>query len=675
MCGIAGIFDVTCCTQKEELQERVQRMNRKLSHRGPDNFGIWVAEQNGIAFAHRRLSVIDCSPAGNQPMISFCGRYVITFNGEIYNFPELRRALKQENNSEIAWRGHSDTEVFLAAISQWGLEKTLQKSVGMFAFALWDKKTKTLSLVRDRMGEKPLYYGYTGNVLIFASELKALRAYPEFFADIERNVIPLYLRHSYIPTPYSIYKGIYKLPPGCCLTLRNRKDISPFPASHDGSQNAQICHPVPYWSLDRITQQGMDDPFPGTTEEATEILERLLREAIQGQMIADVPLGAFLSGGIDSSTVVALMQAHSTRQVKTFSIGFYEEKYNEAEYAKAVAKHLGTEHTELYVTEEEALSVIPQLSSLYDEPFADSSQIPTYLLSKLTRNHVTVSLSGDGGDELFCGYSRYISGYLLWNIAGRMPPFLRTICSRTLLALSESFLDAAFCWLSPVLKKYGDSGSKAGYNLYKIAEIIGGNDFIEFYQTTMSHWKAPLLILPKNQHILNEIEYLFNQKNDFYRRLLKTPFLRQMMVLDILMYLPDDILVKVDRAAMAVSLETRMPLLDHRIVEFAGSLPLSLNYYNGVGKQLLRRILYRHVPRNFVERPKMGFGIPLGRWLRGQLREWAESLLTESRLKQEGFFRPEPIRKRWQEHMSGKRNWQYELWDILMFQAWLETNL
>jgi len=673
MCGIAGIFDVTQSTQKEDLREYVRRMSETLIHRGPDDSGMWVDEKNGIALAHRRLSIIDLSPAGHQPMRSHGGRYLTVFNGEIYNFPKLRQELEKDHPEGIAWRGHSDTEVFLAGISQWGIKKTLQKSVGMFAFALWDNKTKTLTLARDRMGEKPLYYGYAGNTVIFASELKALRSYPKFSSEIEKNVIPLYLRHSYIPAPYSIYKGIYKLLPGCLVTIRENKDISPFPVSTHEKKDSRICRPIPYWSFDNITQKGIEQPFSGTDEEAAEMLEGLLRNAVKGQMLADVPLGAFLSGGIDSSTIVALMQAHSNRPVKTFSIGFYEKKYNEAEYAKAVAKHLGTEHTEFYVTEKGAMSVIPLLPELYDEPFGDSSQIPTYLLSKLTRNHVTVSLSGDGGDELFCGYSRYTSNYRLWNMISWMPAYLRTGISQILLAVPESLLNKGFFWLSPVFKTYDSSDSSVGHNFHKIAKVINRKNAIEFYQQCRSHWKRPLLTIANSNHVSKEIEYIFNQKGELHRKLLETHILHQMMVLDALAYLPDDILVKVDRAAMAVSLESRMPLLDHRMVEFAASLPYTMNYRHGVGKQILRQVLYQYVPKQLVERPKMGFGIPLEYWLRGQLREWAEALLTESRLRQEGYFRPKPIRKRWQEHVSGKRNWQYELWDILMFQAWLEN--
>jgi len=667
MCGIAGFFDFTRSVEKNELNQIVHRMGDRLTHRGPDNSGVWIDEKVGIAFTHRRLSIIDISSAGHQPMVSHDGRYVITFNGEIYNFLKLRKELEQEN---ISWHGHSDTEVFLSAISQWGIKKALQKSVGMFAFALWDKKNQELTLARDRLGEKPLYYGYIGNSLVFASELKAIRVHPKFSSEIDRTVIPLYLRHNYIPTPYSIYKEIYKLTPGCYLTIQDKGAIYPFPVNRCENKYSHKYSPIPYWSLQEVTQQGLNEPFSGSVEEAAEILEHLLSKSIQEQMIADVPIGAFLSGGIDSSTVVALMQVNSHQPVRTFSIGFHENNYNEAKYAKEVAQHLGTHHTELYVTADEAISVIPQLPILYDEPFADSSQIPTYLLSKLTRNHVTVSLSGDGGDELFCGYSRYFSGYRLWNIIKQMPSFLRIIISKTLLSLPESVLDLSFFWLSYLLKMYGNHDRKAGYNLHRVAEVIGVKNSIEFYQQSMSHWKKPLSILTtgSDKQPLIEPEYIYNQNNHPIKNML-----RQMMLIDSFSYLPDDILVKVDRASMAVSLESRIPLLDHRIVEFAASLPPEINYQKGVGKKVLRHILYRHVPKQLVERPKMGFGIPLDNWLRKKpLRDWAESLLEKSRLQQEGYFCAESIQKKWQEHLSGKRNWHYELWDILMFQAWLE---
>lgn len=663
MCGIAGIFDFTRSTGQEKLVQIVSNMGSKLIHRGPDDVGIWTSVENGVAFVHRRLSIIDLSPMGHQPMISHCGRYVIVFNGEIYNFLELRQQLENEQANGISLHGHSDTEVLLASVSHWGLEVTLQKIIGMFAFALWDNKTKAILLVRDRLGEKPLYYGYVGKYLVFASELKAFQVHPDFNAEIDREVMALYLRHNYIPAPYSIYKGIYKLQSGHFLAIHDRKDILSFPI-HKNTSNS-------YWDICKITQMALENPFLGTDEEAANILEKLLSESVRGQMVADVPLGAFLSGGIDSSTVVALMQANSVQPIKTFSIGFHEEHYNEAKHARAVAKYLGTHHTELYVTAEDAISVIPQLPTLYDEPFADSSQIPTYLLSKLTRNYLTVSLSGDGGDELFCGYTRYFSGQRLWNAIKWMPAFSRRVASQILLRLPESWLNTACFWLSPLLRKYGYT-DQVGYHLRRIAEVMRANNVIGFYQIAMSHWKVPLSLLADSHLLLEEPDYIFREAHFYSERVRENNVLTQMMLLDILSYLPDNILVKLDRASMAVGLESRVPLLDHRIVEFALSLPVAMNYQHGVGKRILRRVLYRYVPKELVERPKMGFGIPLDIWLRGSLREWAESLLNESRLEREGYFRPEPIVRKWREHLSGKRNWQYELWDILMFQAWLE---
>ncbi|NJO16435.1 MAG: asparagine synthase (glutamine-hydrolyzing) [Thioploca sp.] len=668
MCGIAGLFDSTSTIARDALNQTITKMGNRLVHRGPDTSGVWVDEKVGIAFVHRRLSIIDISPAGHQPMVSHDGRYVITFNGEIYNFLKLRRELEHKN---ISWHGHSDTEVFLSAISQWGIKTALQKSVGMFAFALWDRKNQELTLARDRLGEKPLYYGYIENTFIFASELKAIRGYSKFNLEIDRTIIPLYLRHNYIPTPYSIYKGIYKLPPGCYLTIQDKREICPFQLDGYEKRNLYQYSPIPYWSLSEITQKGLYEPFSGTIEEATTILEQLLNESVRGQMIADVPLGAFLSGGIDSSTVVAVMQANSHQPVRTFSIGFHEENYNEANYAKAVAQHLGTDHTELYVTANEAIAVIPQLPSLYDEPFADSSQIPTYLLSNLTRNYVTVSLSGDGGDELFCGYSRYFLSYRLWNLIKWVPALLRMTTSQILLSSPETLLNWVFFWLLPIMRQYGNTNSSVGYNLHRVAELIGATNPVEFYQQVMSHWKQPLLIIKDDsKSLLKEPKYIYNRSNGLLNAS-KNP-LRQMMLIDSLSYLPDDILVKVDRATMANSLESRIPLLDHRIVEFVATLPIEMNYQAGVGKQMLRQILYRYVPKNLVERQKMGFGVPLDSWLRKPLRTWAESLLDETRLKQEGYFCPKLIREKWQEHLSGKRNWHYELWDILMFQAWLE---
>ncbi len=657
-------------------------MSDALRHRGPDDGGVLVDEQAGIVLAHRRLAILDLSPAGHQPMVSACGRYVLVFNGEIYNFRQLRQQLEQEAPQSFPWRGHSDTEVLLAGIAHWGLERTLQQVVGMFALAVWDRRTGTLSLARDRLGEKPLYYGRIGQSFVFASELKAFRALPKFSGELHREVIPLYLRHRYVPTPYSIYRNIYKLWPGCILTFQGQPEIDPFPPSFSPSLlkmreavlrtasgvSSQACQSIPYWSLSQAAQAGFDHPFTGSEHEADDELERLLRAAVQGQMIADVPLGAFLSGGIDSSVIVALMQAQSSRPIRTFSIGFGDAGHNEAPYAKAVAAHLGTQHTEYYVTEQDALDVIPRIPQMYDEPFADSSQIPTFLLSQLTRQAVTVSLSGDGGDELFCGYWRYVLGEQIWRRMHWLSPTVRKGISRAALACPAEWLNTGFFGITPLFRKLDKVGRSIGDNVHKMARLIGSRDAFAFYQTAFSHWQQPLSIV---QHAGNqEIPYAFTRPDLFPPVSPNNHILRHMMLVDTCSYLPDDILVKVDRAAMAISLETRIPLLDHRIVEFALSLPLELNYKNRIGKRALRHVLDRYVPRVLVERPKMGFGVPMARWLRGALRDWAEDLLDETRLRQGGIFHPEPIRRRWREHLAGRYSRHYELWDILMFQAW-----
>ncbi|HEX8948308.1 MAG TPA: asparagine synthase (glutamine-hydrolyzing) [Dissulfurispiraceae bacterium] len=636
------------------MHAAIAAMTDALSHRGPDDRGIWVEESAGIALGHRRLSIIDLSPQGHQPMFSASGRYAIVFNGEIYNYRDIRNGL---DGQVTAWHGHSDTEVALAAIESWGLEQAAKKFVGMFAFALWDREEKALHLVRDRLGEKPLYYGWMGDVFLFGSELKSLCAHPAWRGEVNRDALALLLRYSYIPAPYSIYRDFFKLIPGTILSL---------PA---GNITRRDC-PVPkaYWSAREVAEAGVASPFPGSEAEAAESLEHMLKNSVRQQMIADVPLGAFLSGGIDSSIVVALMQAQSTQAVKTFTIGFHEEGYNEADYAKAVARHLGTDHTELYVTPEEAMAVIPKMPALYDEPFSDSSQIPTFLVSQLARRHVTVSLSGDGGDELFYGYSRYNKGRSIWAKAGWMPSFSRNALSGVLTAIPVKALDGMFGWTMPLLKDYGRPGS-AGDKLRKLSEVLSSDNFEGLYQRLLSHWKTPGAVA------INSSEPL-TAATDRNRWAELPDVSLRMMYLDMVMYLPDDILVKIDRASMGVSLESRVPFLDHRVVEFAWRVPLSMKTRNNQGKWqgkwLLRQILHKYIPKELVERPKMGFGVPIDKWLRGPLRDWAEALLHEDRLKREGFFNPAPIREKWTEHLSGERNWQYYLWDVLMFQAWKE---
>ena len=602
--------------------------------------------ETSLGLVHRRLSIIDLSPAGHQPMASVCDRYIIAFNGEIYNHSELRQSLVHTN-----WRGHSDTETLLAAIATWGLEAALKQCVGMFAFALWDRKTKCLTLARDRLGEKPLYYGWLGDVFLFGSELKALKAHPAFRTEIDRDALTLFLRHNAIPAPYSIYQGIHKLPPGTFLQL------------YVGQKDTR---PVAYWSARQVAEAGQRNLFRGSDSEAGAELERLLGRAIHGEMVADVPLGSFLSGGIDSTTVVALMQAQSTRPVKTFTIGFHEEGYNEADQARAVARHLGTEHTELYVTPQDAMDVIPSLSAIYDEPFADSSQIPTYLVSRLARQHVTVSLSGDGGDELFGGYNRYFWARNLWRRLGWMPRPLRAAVAGVLTTVPPSSWNTAFQklerWL-PARLRYANPGDK----LHKAAQILAVRSPEEIYLGLVSHWKHPAQLV-RGSH---EPQTLLTDPS---RQAVLPDFEHSMMYLDTATYLPDDILTKVDRAAMSVSLETRVPLLDHRLVEFAWTLPLDMKIRHGQGKWLLRQVLYRHVPQSLMERPKMGFGVPIDQWLRGPLKPWAAALIEPAQLMREGIFDPVPIQRKWLEHQAGVRNWSYYLWDVLMFQAWMENN-
>jgi len=660
MCGLAGFLGGGVGADADVL---LRRMADTLIHRGPDDGGYWCDSEQRIGLGHRRLAIVDLSPAGHQPMVSASGRYVIAFNGEIYNHLELRRELEQiplltlphpnplpEGEGEnINWRGHSDTETLLAGIETWGLEATLRKSIGMFAIALWDRQTSTLTLARDRMGEKPLYYGWQGRgderVFLFGSELKALKAHPAFAAGIDRGALCLLLRHNCIPAPYSIYQGIAKLEPGCVLSV-------------------SLAQPEPkiwkYWDAVAVARAGVARPFAGTADEAVDALESLAKDAVRQQMMADVPLGAFLSGGIDSSTVVALMQAQSSRPVKTFTIGFNEEGYNEAVHAKAVAKHLGTEHTELYVTPQQAMEVIPRLPGLYCEPFADSSQIPTFLVSQLAKQHVTVSLSGDAGDELFCGYNRYQITQNLWRKLSVVPSPLRALAAKGITSISPAQWDS-LARIIPGEAAYSSLGDK----LHKGAGVLSSRSVDEVYLGIVSHTGNP------SEWVVDGHEPATNLTG-FRPDLDGLNTVERMMILDTISYLPDDILVKVDRAAMGVSLESRVPFLDHRIVEFAWTLPLEYKLREGQTKWPLRQLLYRHVPRELIDRPKMGFGVPLHDWLRGPLRDWAECLLDETRMRREGYFHPAPIRKMWAEHLSGRRNWMALLWNVLMFQAWLE---
>ncbi len=647
MCGFTGFLSATGGVDSTHAHDLLRHMANEIAHRGPDSGSYWVDPAGGIGLAHRRLAIVDLSPAGAQPMASTSGRYVLAFNGEIYNHHLIREALEREGNLVAPWRGRSDTETLLAGFDTWGVVATLQRAIGMFAIALWDRELRTLILARDRLGEKPLYYGWQGQgrgaAFLFGSELPALHRHPAFTAEINRDALTLYMRHNCIGGAYSIYSGISKLLPGHVLTVST---TAPEPVLRA------------WWSGADIAAQGVAHRFTGSPEDAVTSLESLLRDAVSQQMVADVPLGAFLSGGVDSSTVVALMQAQSSRPVRTFSIGFHEEGYNEAEHAKSVANHLGTNHTELYVSPEEALAVIPKLPTLYSEPFADSSQIPTFLVSQLARQHVTVSLSGDAGDELFCGYTRYQMTANVWDKVSLLPQPLRRLAAGAIMAVPPGSWD-----------KFGGllSMSRLGDKVHKGAGLLGSRTVEDLYRGMVSHWTDPAsLVLGTSEPatVLTGAAPDLSRLGDVER----------MMALDMLSYLPDDILAKVDRAAMGVSLETRVPMLDHRVVEFAWALPLSYKLRDGVTKWPLRQVLYRHVPRELIERPKMGFGVPIDHWLRGPLREWAETLLAASRLRSEGFFDPAPIRQKWVEHLSGQRNWQYHLWDVLMFQAWLEAS-
>jgi asparagine synthase (glutamine-hydrolysing) len=623
-------------------------MSRTLTHRGPDDGGVWVDADNGVALGHRRLSIVDLSAEGHQPMRSADGRFVLVYNGEIYNFSEIRDILESAGHR---FRGHSDTEVLLAGFCQWGIDETLKKTVGMFALALWDTAARRLHLARDRMGEKPLYYGRQGSVFMFCSELKALRVHPKWRGDIDRDAVAMLMGYAYVPTPQSIYRDIRKLTPGSILTL-----------NYDELAGATTSTPRPYWCARERAEIADATPFSGTAEEAVDALDTLLHQSVRSQMVADVPVGAFLSGGIDSSAVVALMQSHSSVPVKTFSIGFHEDGYDEAPYAREVARHLGTEHTELYVTSDEAMSVIPNLPQLYDEPFGDSSQIPTYLVSALARRHVTVSLSGDGGDELFWGYPRYGITHSSWQKFASVPGFVRKGLSTALSATPAAVLNGALQLSTPLTRRRRWTQTEWRH----IASVLRHPDRDSLYRSSVSHCDNPAGLVVG---ATGSSDLITDEPN---RSTTLTDFRKRMMYFDAVGYLPDDILVKVDRAGMSVSLETRMPLLDHRVVEFAWRLPMDIRVRGGQGKWLLRQVLFKYVPPALVERPKMGFSLPVDSWLRGPLREWAEALLAESRLKREGYFHPESVRRVWEAHLSGRVDQRSLLWNVLMFQSWLD---
>lgn len=643
MCGIAGFWSKQASAASSEA---LPAALAAIRHRGPDASGKWFDESVGLGLGHVRLSILDLSEAGAQPMLSASGRYVIVFNGEIYNHLEIRAEL--ETLGEHDWRGHSDTETLLAGIEAWELEETLRRCVGMFALAVWDTQTQVLQLARDRLGEKPLYYCLQNGQFAFASELKALRQLPGVPGSVDRQALSLLLKHGYIPAPWSIYNGVKKLLPGQIMTLR---------FAGDGYESPTFKS---YWSFADVRAVGEADSFTGSDVAAIDALETVIKASVQSQMLSDVPLGAFLSGGVDSSTIVAMMQAASDQPVKTFSIGFNEAGYSELAHARAVAQQLKTEHTELVVTPEDALAVIPQLPEIYDEPFADVSQIPTFLVSQLAKSQVTVSLSGDGGDELFCGYNRYVWGEGVWKRVSFLPLNLRralAFCVRRVSAAQWDGLLGLVGWALPQRWRFKTIGNK----LHRLAAAISAPNGEAFYETLTSKWINPETV------VLGAVTEVKEQSSGDWS-------LEDMMALDTVSYLPDDILVKVDRAAMACSLETRVPLLDHRVVEFAWRLPTDMKVRDGEGKWVLKQVLDRYVPRAIMARPKMGFDVPLDSWLRGPLKDWAERLLSAERLQQEGYFNVQQVRTKWEAHLSGRCNWQGQLWCVLMFQAWLEKN-
>ncbi len=646
MCGITG-FSARDGGDAERLTRTVADMAACLGHRGPDAQGVWVDAEAGVAFGHRRLAIVDLSPAGAQPMVSRCGGFVLAYNGELYNAPELAQTLDADG---LARRGHSDTEVLLEWCAHYGVRSFLERAEGMFAFALWDRAARRLTLARDRMGIKPLYWGYWPGTLVFGSELKALRRHDGWRPEIDRSALTAYLRFGYVPAPRSIYRGVCKLEPGCVLTF----------APETGEPPALEA----YWNLRAVARAGLADPFTGSPDEAVTELEQVLSRAVRGEMIADVPLGCFLSGGIDSSTVAALMQTQSPRPIRTFSIGFAAAGYDEATAARHIAAHLGAEHTEFQVDPATALDVVPYLPEWYDEPFADSSQIPTHMVAKLARQHVTVALSGDGGDELFAGYTRYVWADRLWRRLRAVPMPLRRILAATLAGMSGP-VPGALAGAAFALIPMGLRPSHPADKLRKLAGIVDAESPDALFRRLVSVWPEPEQLVPgaiEARGLLWD-EGVAQDVPDFTQR---------MQLVDSLTYLPDDILTKVDRATMAVALEARVPLLNHQVVEFAWRLPLELKLRDGQSKWALRQVLYRHVPRALVDRPKQGFSIPLAAWLRGALRDWAETMLAPSALAEDGLLNPVPIRHAWAEHISGRRDHAHALWAVLMFQAWRE---
>jgi asparagine synthase (glutamine-hydrolysing) len=638
-----------------DLGAAIGRMTSRLRHRGPDGEGVWIGE--GVALGHRRLAILDLSPAGAQPMHSACGRYVLVFNGEIYNHLDLRHALGSSGGAPV-WRGHSDTETLLAGFAHWGVETTLRRTAGMFALALWDRAARRLVLARDRMGEKPLYWGWAGSALVFGSELKALRQHPGFPTEVCRLALAQYLQFSYVPAPRSIHPGVYKLEPGCLLEVDGAPPGAP-PQSplRPGERHGSLAIRR-YWSLTEVVERGHQSPF-ARAPEAIAALESTLGAAVERQLLSDVPLGALLSGGIDSTLIVALMQQRSSLPVRTFTVGNESAILNEAPFAAAVARHLGTEHVEVCVTDREAREVIPSLPDLYDEPFADSSQIPTHLVCRIAREHVTVALSGDGGDELFGGYNRYFWGPRVWSRVRWMPRPVRNGLGHLIGSVSVERWDrfgSLLGRLSPVARP-GDKAHKLAARLQTVSTLD------DLYRSLVAEWPGAGMV----RGVGREPDSVLD---DPLPSCLAHEPVSRMMVQDMRSYLPDDILCKVDRAAMGVSLETRVPFLDPSVVEVAARVPLHMKVRDGQGKWILRELLYRHVPRALIDRPKAGFAVPIGAWLRGPLRPWAEELLSTDALARDGLIDPVPVARAWMEHLSGRRDWTVRLWIVLMLQAW-----
>jgi len=634
----------------KELLALSGRMANTLAHRGPDASGTYADPETGLGLAHRRLSILDLTDSGAQPMKSAGGRFVLIHNGEIYNFLELRKELEGQGGPFLPWRSDSDTEVMLAAFQAWGIETALTRFTGMFAFALWDTELRVLHLARDRMGEKPLYYGLAGRGVVFGSELKALRAHPYFEPEMDMEAMSLFLRYQYVPEPRSIYKNTYKLEPGHLLSIKAQ-----FPTT---------LAPTPYWSMRDVVSTAQSNPFTGGEGQAADHLEGLLRDVVRNQMLSDVPLGALLSGGIDSSLITALMQAESDRPVKSFTIGFSDKDYDESADAKRVAQHLGTDHTELFVTPDHILNLIPRLPELYDEPFADASQLPTYLVAELTRKHVTVCLTGDGGDETFAGYNRHFWAPSVWDKIKDVPTALRSIAADGARLVPPSGYDSLFR-LAGELVPHAGRVRLAGNKAHKLADILSAESREELYKRLASTWLEPTSLLCKGAEPRTVLD-----NRETWPHL--TDYTRWMQYMDSVSYLPGDILHKVDRATMGVALESRAPFLDHRVIEFAWRLPLPMLLKGKEGKRILRSILYKHVPKNLVERPKMGFGIPIDDWLRGPLRTWAHDLLSPEHLRKQGLFNPDEVTRQLTDHMSGKRDNQYRIWNLLMFQTWFD---